>query len=106
MRKLLVILMFVPSMAQAEFFSGNDLLKKFNGDTVDQIIALGYVQGAVDALSGSILCLPPTVTAGQVGDMISNYLRNTPAERHFSADSIISKALITVWPCAKRKGSV
>jgi hypothetical protein len=92
--------------AKAEFFTGNDLLARMKGTTMEQVQALGYVQGVVDAYSSVVICPPDNVTAGQVRDMIKNYLENLPAKRHFSADSLIGEALEKVWPCKqKRQGS-
>jgi len=104
MKKLLVTLLFVPAMARAEFFTGNDLLARMNGTTLEQVQALGYVQGVVDAHSSVIICPPSNVTAGQVRDMIKNYLDNSPAKRHYSADVIIGDALEKVWPCKQNRG--
>jgi hypothetical protein len=51
-----------------------------------------------------VFCLPSTVTVGQLNDMIRNYLRNTPAERHLPADVIIVKAFGVAFPCKKGGG--
>jgi hypothetical protein len=102
MKKLLVALLMVPAMAHAAFYTGNELLTKLNGDSMDRLHALGYIQGAADAYSGIIFCPPGTVTGGQLMDMIKNYLTNTPAVRHRAADVIIMEALQPVWPCKNR----
>ncbi len=102
MKKFIAALLFVPAVAHAVFFSGNELLSKINGDSLDRIHALGYIQGAVDAYGGATICPPPTVTAGQLMDMIKNYMTNTPAIRHRAADVIIADALKQVWPCQNR----
>ena len=102
MKKFIACLLFVPTMAHAAFFTGNDLLTKLNGDNLDRIHAIGYIQGAADAYSGIMFCPPGTVTAGQLMDMIKNYLTNTPAVRHRAADVIIMDALQPVWPCKNR----
>lgn len=104
MKKLLVALLMIPALAQAAFLSGNELLTKINGDTYDRLHAIGYIQGAVDAYSGIMFCPPANVTAGQITDMIKNYLNNTPAIRHRAADVIVADALQPVWPC-KNKNS-
>lgn len=102
MKKFIAALLLVPTMAHAAFFTGNQLLTKINGDSLDRIHAIGYIQGAVDAYGGATICPPPTVTAGQLMDMIKNYLTNTPAVRHRAADVIIMEALEPVWPCKNR----
>lgn len=103
MKKLIIaIALCATTTAHAAFFTGNELLTKLNGDNVDKLHALGYIQGAADAYSGIMFCPPGTVTAGQLMDMIKNYLTNTPAVRHRAADVIIMDALQPVWPCKNR----
>jgi len=105
MKKLLVALLFVPIMARAEFFSGNDLLRLLNGNTSDQIQSLGYIQGVFDVYVRATICPPANITAGQLQDMIKNYLTNSPATRHKTAESLINEALKGVWPCSSRGGN-
>ena len=106
MKKLLVALLFVPAMAHAEFFTGNKLLSLLQSNEVlDRIHGLGYIQGVFDAHMGITVCPPNDITAGQVKDMIKNYLENIPATRHRSADLIVRDALKSVWPCSNRTPS-
>ncbi len=102
MKKLIVGLLFVPAMAQAEFMSGNGLLKDMNGDVVDKSIALGYVMGVSDAYTNVTVCVPDNVTAGQVQDIVRRYLENNPDKRHYAADSLIRDSLEKVWPCRQQ----
>jgi hypothetical protein len=108
MKKLLAMLLCVPMMAHAEFFTGNDLLTKMNGDAADRIQAIGYVQGVFDVYVHVTIC-PPNggrdITAGQIRDMIKNYLTNSPATRHKTAESLIHEALKGVWPCQNNRGN-
>ena len=92
--------------AQATYFNdGNKLLSDMEENVnTSRMYALGYVAGVVDSLNQVVFCMPNTVTAGQVNDMIRNYLRNTPAERHLPADVIISKAFGVAFPCKKGGG--
>ena len=102
MKKLIAGLLFVPAMAQAEFMSGNGLLKDMNGDVVDKSIALGYVMGVSDAYTNVTICPPSNVTAGQTQDVVKRYLESNPDKRHYSADSIIRISLENVWPCKQQ----
>lgn len=88
--------------AHAEFWDGNKLHNHLNGSTGEQLLGLGYVMGVADALQHITFCPPSNVTAGQVRDMVANYLSNVPADRHLTADGLISKVLKGVWPCAQR----
>lgn len=106
MKKLIASLLFVPIMAHAEFFSGNDLLEKLqSADVLSRVQALGYIQGVADAAQNALSCVPNGVTAGQLNDMVKNYLQNVPANRNKSADSIIVYILRQTWPCANRQSN-
>ena len=106
MRKFLVCLLFVPLVAHAEFFTGNQLLSLLQSREMwDRMQGLGYIQGVFDAHMGVTICPPSGVNAGQVQDMVRNYLDNIPATRNRSADLIIRDALRSVWPCANNRPS-
>ena len=103
MRKLIAALLIAPSIAHAEFFTGNELLALIQSrEVIDRMQALGYIQGVFDANMNIVVCPPSGVTAGQVQDMIKNYLQNIPATRNRTADQIIQDALKSVWPCQNR----
>ena len=105
MKKLILVLALVAVTAQAgTFWDGNKLLSKLRGETIEQMQALGYIMGAADAMDSVVVCAPLNATAGQMQDMVKNYLDNYPAVRHLAADSIISVVLGRVWPCDKKKG--
>ena len=98
-----VLLFGICLSAQAEFKDGNQLLDDFDSDNiVNRVVGLGYVMGVADVGFGIVHCAPSNVKAGQIKDMVQNYLRNTPAERHLSADVTVNKVLKTVWPCQTR----
>lgn len=99
MKKILVSLLFVPVMASAKFFSGNDLLREMNGSDADQMLAIGYVMGVVDVHSKESLCLPANIRAGQLHDTVKLFIEQNPTVRHYSASSLILYRLEQVWPC-------
>jgi hypothetical protein len=103
MKKLIVGLLFVPCVANAEFLTGNDLLSRMNSDEVVQrMFALGYVAGVSDAQQHVFSCPPSGVTNGQVRDVAKSYIEANPGIRHKSADMLVTDALKQVWPCATR----
>ena len=106
MRRALILALMMAGTAHAEFADGNKLLKDMNGDIYDRMHALGYITGVFDMGRSVIHCPPSNVTAGQINDMMKNYLENTPAERHLTGDTIVNKVLKAVWPCAKRGTSM
>ena len=105
MKRLILTLALVAGTAQAgTFWDGNKLYSKLQGNNMEQMQALGYIMGVADALDTATICAPLNVTAGQVNDMMKNYLENYPAVRHLPADSIINVVLGRMWPCEKKKG--
>ena len=102
MRKMLLIAVLASASAHAEFKDGNKLLSEMNSSHGNQMNAIGYVTGVADTLSGVTYCGPSTITAGQVYDMVKQYLEAAPSMRHFSADSLINRVLSNAWPCAKK----
>ena len=106
MKKILASLLFVPVMAHAEFWTGNNLLENMKGSEVDQIQAYGYVMGVFDTSSGVDHCGNRVrhITVSQVNDVAKRYLEQNPALRHHAADLLVRAALGLSWPCPK-KGS-
>jgi len=102
MKKLILCLALTAGCAHAEFKDGNKLLAQLRGDATDYIHALGYITGVYDTLQHISHCPPPNVSAGQVGDMVKNYLEANPDTRHNTADRIVGLVLKNSWPCAAR----
>lgn len=103
MKKLLVILALVPTMAHAGFLTGNELYSRMNStDTSERIYALGYLVGVYDASEAVDHCSSGGVTAGQIRDVVKQYMDNNPSIRHFMADILVRVALGKAWPCAKK----
>ena len=105
MKRLILALALVVGTAQAgTFWDGNKLYNKLQGNTMEQMQALGYIMGVADAVDTITVCSPTTVTSGQMLDIMKQYLESTPTVRHLPADSLISVVLGRVWPCEKKKG--
>jgi hypothetical protein len=100
MKRAFVLLMLCGS-AQAEFWTGNQLLSKMTGDTNAQLLAIGYVTGAADAMTGTRYCPPVGVTVGQVYDMTKRLLESAPGQRHQSGDMFVAAAM-SDWPCKQQ----
>jgi hypothetical protein len=107
MKHIILCLALVAGSAHAYFKDGNKLLADLNNNSGTQIypaIGMGYITGVTDALLGITHCPPDNITAGQIRDMVKNYLENTPAIRHLPANQIVSHVLKSVWPCAATPG--
>lgn len=105
MKALIATLALVSASAtHAEFFDGNDLLEGINSTSnVKYGGALGYIMGVTDTLRGVSTCPPPNTTAGQLRDMVKQYLDLYPASRTFTGDAIVHRVVSTAWPCENRK---
>jgi hypothetical protein len=105
--KKLIACLFLCSAAHAGVYeTGNTLLRDLEGSEMARMYALGYIVGAADVYGGVNLCIPPTVTKGQLSDVVHQWLRINPQHRDISADLLVLASLGQHWACpknAKRK---
>ena len=100
MKQLILAVALCATAAHATYYDGNELLNRLNSeDSGNRMLALGFIAGVSDSTRGRFHCIPNNVQLGQIRDMVRNYLTNTPAERHFSAHSIVREILREVFPC-------
>jgi|688.fasta_scaffold84698_12 hypothetical protein len=104
-KRLLLTAALVCGPVQAEFYSGNDLLQKMDGEFSDRSLALGFVAGVADVWTNISVCPPKNVTLGQAHDIVRRYLVDNPQTRHFTAESLAKNALERVWPCRRGSGT-
>ena len=111
LHSLVSVALLVPALASAEFKTGQqiqsglqDWYSKPSNDIVNAAVSFGYVLGVYDALTGvTMFCPPNNVSQGQVVQVVLKFLNQNPEKLHFSADSLVVKALQQAWPCAKTK---
>jgi len=102
MKALLAGLMFVCTSVTAGIYeSGNTLLRDLEGSEMGKMYALGYIVGAADAYNEGALCVPQTVTKGQLSDVVHKFLRVNPQHRDLAADVLVLVALGEHWACPK-----
>lgn len=103
MKKILVGLMLVCGVAQAEYTNGNALLDRMSSsDAVDKMYALGYIVGVADTHENVNLCVQNTVTKGQLYDVVHQFLRSKPQLRDLPADVLVLLALGEHWRCPQK----
>ena len=128
LRLLVVVLtMFVPLSASAEFLSGNKLYERcLSGD----VFIRGYVAGAIDKSYADLPnlmilflhfydknkhaehtahleeavrrvqgCVPKEANLGQIVDVFCKYLKEKPAERHRGGAALLDEAINGAWKC-------
>jgi hypothetical protein len=81
--------------------SGNTLLQDLEGTEMGKMYALGYIVGAADAYNTNALCIPQTVTKGQLNDVVHRFLRGAPQHRDLPADVLVLLSLGEHWACPK-----
>jgi len=102
MKKLLFLLLFSCSTAHAGIYeNGNRLLNDIEGTISQQMYALGYITRAADAYNEA-LCIPQTVTKGQLNDVVYRFLRVNPQHRDLPADVLVLLSLGEHWACPKK----
>lgn len=102
-RIALLLALSMGANAHADFLSGNDLFDKMKGEGMAaRMVALGYVIGVSDTTYNIAHCMPASVSGKQANDVVMRLLENNPSLRHYSAESIVVKALSETWPCPKK----
>ena len=103
MKRILLIASLLCTGAQAQFFTGNDLLTRLNSDSnIDKSIGTGFIMGVYDATHSITHCPPEHVTVGQVKDMVIKNLHKGAEARHLAAEMFVSYTLNSAWPCPKK----
>ena len=94
--------------AHAGFMSGAELIDLMKGAERQRMIALAYVAGVADAMSGAEWCpASKTITVGQVYDATKAALIGEPSLLDESADIYVRAAVRRIAPCNKpRRGTV
>ena len=101
MKNILVSLLLVPVIANAEFVTGNKLLKDIQSrETINLAFAMGYIAGVADANQSIRYCPPEGIVLSQLRDMAEQYLIANASTRNLSADVLIGDMLSTRWPCS------
>ena len=76
-----------------------------SGKVKDTVTALsvgtcfGYIWGVVGAGDRSSFCIPDGVKQLQVIDVVKQWIDQHPALRHYTAASLVTKALKESFPC-------
>jgi hypothetical protein len=79
----------IPHHAKADFYDGNELFSHCIGETYsERSRCQGYVAGVWDSSDFDKVCPAPNVRLGQIVDVVKNYLRDRPEDRHFAAESL------------------
>jgi len=112
MKKIVLILILTLSL-QANFKSGNDLVKNKveyekpeNSKTISYYEVASYVNyifGVHDSLEGVLICTPSNVTGRQIIAIVGKYIDNHPEKWNQPAQYLVVPPLMNAFPCKKKK---
>lgn len=100
---VLAVALLWPVSVLSEFATGNFLFERCVNDN-DKVGCAAYVEGVTDGFTyDRTICVPSDVniTVRQVVDVVVNYLRAHPEQRHYSAPSLAHEALMQAFPCKR-----
>ena len=123
----ILTLVLATADANASFVDGNRLHQMCNGDPP---LAAMFIAGVSDfadeqhrrmtlataglkedipPMAGAFImamsakaCMPSQATLGQAKDVVCNYLRDKPAERHRDGATLAASALVAAFPCSAK----
>jgi hypothetical protein len=110
---LSLTVLFACSTSWATYIDGNKLLADLKSTGVDgfrQFHSQGYIIGVVDTrnrlpwgeFGGICFETPENATAGQVADVVRQFLERRPSVRHLGASFLVAVALSEAFPCRKQ----
>lgn len=107
-RALLLGLLLCPAVAgaQAPFLNGATLLEYLDEAAAGtsfskQAIAMGYVSGVHDAMTGREVCADRSVSAKEDMEIVHRYLRSHRERLKEPAAALVAQALSAYFPCRK-----
>lgn len=82
------------------FFSASDLVYLSETGTKSQQFKVdGYIMGIADATINTKWCPKEPITYNTMNKIVSDFIYENPKLWHFSAESLIPRALHTQYPC-------
>jgi Rap1a immunity proteins len=93
------------SVSKADYIDGNRLLDECTSLAFERkMFCLGYIDAISDAMqhqpvNGFEGCVSTAVGAGQVQDIVVDFLHEHPADRHLAAEGTVARAISEAFPC-------
>ncbi|HEY6817584.1 MAG TPA: Rap1a/Tai family immunity protein [Croceibacterium sp.] len=94
--------------AHAYFLDGDELMNHCSATIADErfdpAVCVTYIMGAYDGFMFQRLarnqprCTPRTLTAGQLREVVIEYLQANPDNRAMDASALVWNAIIAKWP--------
>ena len=99
---LALLLTMMSHAAEARYWSGNEIYRWLNSPS-EVGAARMYIMGIADAEELSHLfaiAQQENVTGEQLANVVRQFLKNNPKNRHTEAAMLVRLGLIESWPCA------
>ncbi len=97
---ILVALLFLPALSNADYFSGNDIMDSWNNKYHEaNSIVRGYFAGVQDAYNGVYFCVPSEVKMSQAAEVIIKHMKENPDRWHEAGKNLTINALRNTFPC-------
>lgn len=103
---VLAAIALLAAPARAEWMSGEQLEEACSARTpVDRAMCLSYVIGVLDGLRSSERPpkVPDDVSAGQVRDVVAQYLASHDEARALPGRTVVKAAIVDAWPTIQPK---
>lgn len=97
----LALAVLLASPARAEWMSGEQLQEACSAKApVDRAMCLSYVIGVLDGLRSAErpVKVPEDVSAGQVRDVVAQYLGSHDEAKTFQGREVVKAAIVDAWP--------
>lgn len=111
---IIVFSFFLCAQQSMAGFNGRDLKKKADAlervntgkftdaDGLDAGVFIGFVYGVAQAYNGVLICIPEATQVGQIGAIVTEYLKNNPEKWNKAANYIVLEALSPTFQCDKK----
>jgi len=100
-----VLLCVSTRISDADYINGNQLLEKCTSSSFERkLFCLGYIEAISDAMQHQTIngfkgCVSTEIAAGQLQDVVVDFLRQHAADRHLAAESMVARAVSEAFPC-------
>lgn len=100
-----IFLALAPLPAKSAFDTGNELYEYCTAkDNGKQLLCMGLVTGYFEGMQAGYNCKShPKVTRGQLVDIVLQFLREHPADRHLPASLLAARAFFVSFDCKRAK---
>lgn len=102
MKYITLIAALITNTAQAQYFTGSELLSRLNSsDAYMRGSAMGYIASVHDVNREVLRCFPKEVQLGKLRDEVKAHLESTPEIHYLPADLFVTHVITNMSRCNK-----